>query len=426
MTAYHKKGKVDHQEQQQNNAYLQLTMSEIMGKAKEGLLALSIELGLQTIRLMIEQEVDSLVGPKGVHNPNRTAYRHGHEQSHLVVGGRKVSVKKPRVRSIEGQEVPLNTLSQFQASDPLTEAVLARMLHGVASRAYQSTLESFGPAVNSEGVSKSSVSRRFIAGTEKKLQELMQRPLGSLRMVALMIDGVAIGEHMLLAALGIDDQGKKHILGIQEGATENSSVCKSLLADLTERGLSAEQGLLVVIDGSKALAKAVKDVFGDRAVIQRCQVHKRRNVLEHLPESEKERIGRKIKLAYMEFEYAQAKFRLERIIEELDERYPGAANSLREGLEEILTVHKLNLPGRLRRSLSSTNLIESANSVATNVFSRVKNWRSGNQVLRWAAAGFLMAEEKFRRIQGYRDLTILTTQLQMAINKSDSIKSQTA
>jgi putative transposase len=250
---------------------------------------------LTSHQVKMPEEVDALVGPKGKHNPERKAVRHGKEKGFVILGGRKVAVEKVRVRSMDGREIPLETYQALQDPELLTQAALERMIHGLSTRNYEYGLEPVGEQLESSGTSKSTVSRRFIAATKKLLDELMKRRLDGRRYVALIIDGIVMAEHTVVAALGIDAEGKKQILGVWHGATENAAVCKALLSDLVERGLKTDDGILVVIDGSKALRAAVRDVLGDTAIVQRCQVHKERNVLEHLPEKHRDWVKRKLR-----------------------------------------------------------------------------------------------------------------------------------
>ncbi len=257
------------------------------------------------------------------------------------------------------------------------------------------------------GISKSSISRRFIAATRKAMTELLQRPLGGFDILALFIGGVVLSGHTVTVAPGIDGLGQKHILGLAEGATENAAVCKRLLGSLAERGFRCEAGFLAVTGGSKALHKAVTDVFGQHAVIQRCRVHKKRNVLDHLPQRKQDEIAKRLDAAWSEEDYDAAKAGLESLAKELEKDHPGAAESLREGLEETLTVARLGLPDILARSLRSTNVIESVFDAVGTLVKRVKRWRHGEQVQRWISAGLLKAEPRLRRIKGHRDLCLL-------------------
>jgi putative transposase len=325
-------------------------------------------------------------------------------------------VEKVRVRSVDGAEIPLETYQALQDPELLTQAALERMIHGLSTRNYTHGLEPVGDDVESFGTSKSSVSRRFIAATKKKLEGLMQRRLGHRQFVALLIDGMVMAEHTVVAAMGIDAQGKKQMLGVWHGATESATVCKALLCDLVERGLKTDDGILVVIDGSKALRAAVRDVLGNHAIVQRCQVHKQRNVLEHLPENQRDWVKRRLREAWSHGNESDTLAALRRLAGQLDKAYPGAAASLREGMEETGTVIRLGLPELLQTTLRSTNAIESANEKVRMASRNVKRWQNGEQVLRWAAAGFLEAEKKFRAVKGFRQIPILVKALHNCVH----------
>jgi transposase-like protein len=385
-----------------------LDQEKLLDTAAGGLLNLSIELGFEVMRQMLELDVEELAGKKGKHNPQRKAYRHGSEQTKVVLGGEKRGVDKPRVRSVNGTELAIPCLSLFQNEDALSRAVLAKLFRGVSTRKYAGTLEH--PDQGSACTSKSDVNRRFIAALEPMVAQFLGRCLDD-DYPAIMIDGMNIGEMTVLAAMGIRKDGTKQMLGVIEGSSENHLVANALLIDLIGRGLAADIPHLFVLDGGKALHKAVTDTFGQFATIQRCQVHKKRNVLSHLPKSEQSNVSLALSRAYLEFDYDKAKKELTLIADNLMGRYPTAAASLLEGLEETLTVHRLAIPGLLRQTLCSTNPMESANSVCMGIVRRIKNWKDGKMVLRNITAGFLEAEKSFRRIKGYRQIPVLTSSL---------------
>ncbi len=380
----------------------------LLETAATGLLELSIKLGFEALSQILEMDVEALAGKKGKHNPQRKAYRHGNESTKVVLGGEKRSIVKPRVRSVDGTELSLPSLTWFQNEDPLSQAVMAKLLCGVSTRKYAAASDH--PSQKSSCTSKSEVSRRFIATLEPMVSEFLSRPLNDDYHV-IMIDGMVISNMTILAAMGIKKDGTKHILGVREGGTENNTVVKELLNNLISRGLKQDVPRLYVLDGGKALHKAVKDTFGKYALIQRCQVHKKRNVLDHLPKSEQANIGFAISRAYLEHDYDKAHRELLLISNNLEVRYPQAAASLLEGLEETLTVHKLKIPGLLRKTLCSTNPIESANSSCKSFVRNIKNWRDGEMILRNITAGFMQAEKGFRRINGYQQMPVLISSL---------------
>src|SRR6266849_6994497 len=383
-----------------------IAVRDLAGAVKKGLLALSVGVGLAVVHELFEAEVTRLAGPKGKHDPERQAYRHGQETREVTLGGRGVQVDKPRVRSVDKEEVELRTFHTFAGRDLLSAAALERMLAGLSTRRYPAGLEPIGD-VEPLATSKSAISRRFVQGTEQKLAELFGRDLSQLDLLAIFIDGILISEHCVVVALGVDTAGRKQPLGLWEGSTENKTVCTALLANLIERGLDPERPRLFVIDGGKAIRAAVVSTFGKHAVIQRCRAHKRRNVLDHLPQSERTFVGRKLDQAWKEPNAGRAEAQLRALAKHLEVKHPGAATSLLEGLEETLTVTRLGLSPSLLRTFKSTNPVESMISVGRTVARNVKRWRDGKMVLRWTAAGLLEAEKQFRRVNGYRDMPIL-------------------
>jgi len=393
---------------------VQEALGQLVGSAKEGLLALSVGVGLGVLAELLEEEVVDVVGTKGKHDPERTAVRHGHESGEVTLGGRRVGVERPRVRSADGRaEVRLRTYEYFADRDPLTRSVLERMLAGVSTRRYRRTQEPVGSEVeqSARSTSKSSVSRTFIERTRGALSELMSRRLGDVRLAVMMIDGLELQGRTNVVALGITTEGVKIPLGLWEGSTENATVATALLSDLVERGLDAEQGILFVIDGAKALRKAIRNVFGD-APVQRCVRHKERNVTDHLPERERPAVKQRLRRAWALDEHDRALDQLRALASELDRSYPGAAGSLREGLEETLTLTRLGVTGNLKRTLESTNPCESMIEIVRHTQRNVKRWSSGEMALRWTAAGMLEAEKQFRKIIGYRDLATLVVAIE--------------
>ena len=391
-----------------------IALAELAETAREGLLALSVGVGLAVVGEIFEEELTQLVGARGKHSPERQAYRHGQERRQLTLGGRRVEVQKPRARSKAGEEVELESYRLFASRDLLTEAALNRMLAGLSTRRYRAGLEPVGK-LEPKATSRSAISRRFVAGTKRKLADLFGRDLSELDLLALFIDGIETAEHTIVVALGVDADGHKHPLGLWEGSTENKAVCQSLLNNLIERGLDPERPILAVIDGGKAIRSALKATLGERVLIARCRAHKRRNILDHLPEDQRTFIGRKLDKAWQQTDAERAEQELRSLARQLQADHPGAAASLREGLEETLTVTRLGLSPSLLRTFKSTNPIESMISVARTVTGNVKRWRNGEMVLRWTAAGVLEAEKQFRRINGYRDLQLLRHALEATL-----------
>lgn len=381
------------------------------------LLDLVFRIGFTGLETLLEQERTMLVGTRYKHNAGRACTRAGYDQDgELVLGGRKIKVARPRVRTVKDEngksnEIPLEAWEAFSNEDPLTERSLEQMLAGVATRKYARSLENLPNEISSHSTSKSSVCRRFVEATIEALATLMNASIATLDIHALMLDGKIVGGHTVIAALGIDRDGNKHPLGVWEGATENAETCKSLLTNLVERGLPTNRSLLIVMDGGKALAKAVRDVFGKRAVIQRCQVHKKRNVLEHLPENQRKMVGATISTAYRCRDPERALQLLKKLARFLEKKHPGAAASLREGMEETLTVLRFGLPEALERTLTTTNIIENLNGTMKRVSRNVKNWQDGTMALRWYAAAIAEAQKGFRRLKGYQGMKTLIAAL---------------
>jgi putative transposase len=392
---------------------LHLALADITNTAREGLLAMSVATGLAVMQAMFEAEITDAAGDKGKHNPDRSAVRHGSGKGSVVLGGRRVEVSRPRARTMDGHEVPLGSYAQFAADDLLSQVVMERMLAGVATRRHARIAEPVGKDVlaTASATSRSAVSRRFVRETETALAELLARDLSEHDIKVLMIDGEHLADRCVVVALAITADGSKLPVGLWEGATENKTVVTALLADLVSRGLSAEDGLLVVLDGAKALSAAVKTVFGAKAAVQRCTLHKRRNIADHLPDKEKAWVDAKLVRAFNHADPEQGLLNARHLASLLDKTYPGAASSLREGLEEMFTVSRLGIDGRLAKTLTTSNPVDSMISIARTTNRNVKNWRDGHMVLRWTAAGMLNAERSFRRVKGYKQMPQLIAAL---------------
>jgi transposase-like protein len=391
-----------------------VAMAEIAADLREGLLALAVGAGLQVMAQLMEADVTAACGPRGQHNPDRAATRHGTEAGSVTLGGRRMPVRRPRVRSVDGSgEVPVPAYELFSSTELLGRMAMERMLAGVSTRRYPVALEPVGDQVEQDGksTSKSAVSRKFVAMTETALADLLAADLSGLDLVAVMIDGVHFADHLCVVALGIGIDGTKHPLALVEGSTENTTLVRGLLVGLRDRGLDVTKPILAVLDGAKALSAAVKEVF-DHPVIARCQLHKLRNVQDHLPEKMRGPVGRRMRQAYHADSALQAQALLEALATELDKTHPGAAGSLREGLAETLTVLRLGVPPTLARSLRSTNAVESMISICRDHSRNVKHWRDGQMALRWCAAGMVEASKQFRRVNGHLHLAALRTSLE--------------
>jgi len=385
-----------------------LPMAEVWAEMQAQVEDLAGQAGLQILRAILENEVTRRVGPPHRPNSRGGCVRWGKQPGYVVFSGRKVSLERPRVRTREGQEVELESYRQLQQDGKLQRAVREGVVSGLSTRNYGRAVES---VLEGYGIEKSSVSRQFVAASSNELRALCERRSEDLNLVVLMIDGIHFGGQVLVVALGIAEGGEKHVLGVWQGATENTTVVKGLLKDLIDRGLDLGRRYLVVMDGSKALRAGVERVFGERVEVQRCQVHKRRNIREYLPENCQKDYDRRMRHAYGMHNYTEAKAALEKIFRQLERVNPTAARSLEEGLEETLTVHRLGIGEVLRRKLATTNPIESCLSTVQRVARNVKRWREGNQPLRWTATGLLEAERKFRRIKGYQELLLLKERL---------------
>ncbi len=389
---------------------IQEALGELVGAAREGLLALSVGVGLGVVHELMDVEVTEVVGPKGKHNLDRTAKRHGHEDGSMTLGGRRVGVRRPRMRSADDEhEIPVQTYEYFADRDPLTRAVMDRMLAGVSTRKFAAVGEPVGLGVesSSSATSKTSVSEMFVERTATALTELMSRRLEDVRLAVMMLDGLEIADRTHVVALGISTEGVKIPLGLWEGSTENATLTRTLLADLVDRGLDPEQAILFVIDGGKALRKAIKDVFGTHALVHRCQRHKERNVCDLLPERDRDQVRARMRAAWSLTDADLAEQRLRLLASELDRTWPDAAASLREGMHDTLTLMRLGITGMLAQTLCSTNPCESMIEIVRYTQRNVKRWRDGTMRKRWTAAGMLVAEQQFRRIIGYRDLAKL-------------------
>ena len=388
---------------------MMLPMAEMVGWLRKGVGELIRQAGLQLMDLLMQEEVRELVGERSHPQPDRTANRWGTERGYCVVMGQKVPIQRPRVRTIEDKEVRLGSYEMFHGGEPLTETVWEKLMLGLSTRKYGQAVREFSEAY---GLEKSAISEHFIEASREKLKEMMERRLDKVRLCALLIDATPFEGQQMVAALGIGEDGRKTILGIRQGATENATVVGELLGDLLDRGLDFTQPRLYVLDGGKALTAAVKKHAGENAAIQRCQVHKRRNVLDHLTDEQKPGVAKRLNAAYALEDYAAAKQALNALHRELMDLNPSAARSLGEGMEETLTVHRLHLPMQLRKTLASTNVIESAFSTVEDACRNVKRWHGGDQRERWVGSGLLVAQKQFRRVQGYKQIPMLIRELE--------------
>ncbi len=372
---------------------------------------LANQIGVLALSAVLESDVEAHAGPKHAHEDGLPARRHGYEDGWIWYNGRKLGIKRPRARTAVG-ELELPRYHLFQSPRRSQRSVMKRVLARVSMRRYGAALEA---AAEGHGIDKSSISRHWKAASAEKLAALLARPLGGIDLTAIMIDGVGFGDETIVVALGIDVSGRKHILGLMAGTTENAVLVRSLLADLVSRGLDPAKRYLFVLDGAKALLKGVRDVFGANAIVQRCRVHKLRNILDKLPEKHHWMVATRLRAAWGMNSYQDAKAAVDEILTMLDNLSSLAAESLREGLEATLTLHRLDIPPAVRVSLYSTNPIENVFSSVASQVRRIHNWKSGEgMALRWAATFLLDAEQRFHRIKGHAAMTLLANALARA------------
>jgi putative transposase len=394
-----------------------LPMSPLLAEVAGAIEQTAAQAGLLMIKALIDEEVEQIAGVRYEHQADRQATRWGHDEGQVVFGGRKVALPRPRVRSVDGREVPLERYQAFAHPRRMQEAVSQRILRRVSTRDYAGALDD---VCDGYGIAKSSVSRQWKAASRRQLKEMLERPLGELDLCVVFLDGKEFHDFTLIVAVGVDRQGRKHVLGLWSGATENAEVCGALLDDLLERGLSKDKSYLFVLDGAKALKKAVVSRFGSKALIQRCRVHKKRNLQKYLPKKYHGMLSLKLKMAWGMTEYDQALKELRKVHDWLASINQAAAASLEEGLEETLTINRLGLPPQLRRIFSSTNLIESCFSRAGDLCRNVKRWRDGNMACRWAASVLLDAQSRFRRIQAYSQLPLLINAMATFLDRQEA------
>lgn len=413
----------DRPRQPQVGVQLPLPLLSLLKTAREGFFELCVLVGQQALHALMEQDRTELCGPRWSRDPSRSAVRGGSTSSEVTLGGRRVTVRRLRASSVDGQELQLPSFAWAADRDPLDEHTWRAIAAGVSTRGYTGTLEPLPEELEQRSTSSSSVSRRFVAMSQRQLSACLSRPLGELDLWVVMIDGIAFRDHTILVAMGIDSTGKKHVLGLREGTTENASVAGALLSDLVNRGLPADRPLLFVIDGAKALRKAIREVFGEAGVVHRCQIHKIRNVLEHLPQHMHATVRRAMNDAYKSSKPKSALRQLERLAASLESDHPGAAGSLREGLEETLTLQSLgiNVGGTLWKTLRSTNPIENLNGGVAQFTRNVRRWRNGSMILRWVGSAILEAEKKFRRVRGHREMPVLVQAL-LARTKNKEVR----
>ena len=386
---------------------------------REGFFELCLRVGEQALDALMEQDRTELCGPKWARQPSRQAGRGGSTASEITLGGRRIRVRRLRAAAVDGRELALPSVLWAAERDPLDAQTWRAIVAGVSTRTYGATVEPVPDTFTARSTSRSAVSRRFVALSQQPLTRGLSRPVSDLDLRVVMIDGIDYHDHTILIALGIDGQGSKHVLGVREGTTENSAVAGALLRDLVDRGLNAQGPRLFVIDGAKALRTAIRRVCGTLGVVHRCQVHTLRNVLEHLPEALRPSVRHAMRQAYdPATSAASAQRQLERLAASLAPDHPGAAASLREGLEETLTLQTLGISGALWKTRRSTNPIENLNGGVAAFTRNVRRWRNGAMILRWVGSAILEAEQQFRRVRGFREMPALSDALHQLVPTS--------
>jgi transposase-like protein len=392
-----------------------LPMNQMLFDVARAIEQTASQAGLLMMKAMIDEEVEQVAGQRYMHQPDRRAVRWGHDEGHVIFAGRKVAMERPRVRSVDGQETLLSRYHAFAHPRRMQEAVSQRILRRVSTRDYAGVLDEL---CDGYGIDKSSISRQFKAAGVRELKQLLERPLHELDLRVILLDGKEFHDFTLIAALGVDSGGSKHVLGLWPGATENAEVCGALLDELIERGLSTDRRYLFILDGAKALKKAVTERFGSEVLIQRCRLHKERNIQKYLPKKYHKLLSMKLWAAWSMTKYEEAYKELQKVHDWLVSINQAAARSLDEGFEQTLTVSKLGLPGELRRLFGSTNMIESCFSRADDLCRNVKRWRNANMAWRWAGTVLLEAERRFHRIKGYRQMPLVIEALSVTVPKS--------
>jgi putative transposase len=398
---------------------LVIPLKEVVELIQRGLMNLAMTAFSKLAEEVMDCEVTALVGPKNQADPKRSNMRWGSEPGYCVVGGQKIPLQRPRVRDTRKREVPLGSYELMQRASLMEDSVWQKVIHGLTTRRYSEVVKELEQAY---GIEKSTISEHFIEASRQRLQKLLERPLHDQALCAMMIDGTCFHDQQVIVSLGITVFGQKLVLGLRQGATENATVVKQLLSDLQSRGVDFGVPRLYILDGGKALQAAVQHAAGKAALVQRCQVHKIRNVVDHLTEEYQSHVRQKMRSAYAMRDHNDAKRALDRLLHELMDLNPSAARSLEEGREETLTVHRLRVPEKLRVSLASTNLIESAFSLVETVCRNVKRWQGGDQYLRWVASGLLWAESRWNRLHGYREIPILVKEMELALLKKIPVR----
>jgi transposase-like protein len=388
-----------------------LPLVELIEQARLTVSSVLDEVSQQTIEMILQLSAEQLAGPRTPGKASGEIRWHGSQAGRVSLEDRQVNVRRPRLRQKgqqRGGEVEIPAYRALQKNPAMGERMFGALLRGVSTRQYHEVLPCMAETA---GVSKSAVSERAIEASAAQLEELLERRWDSTELLVIYIDGMQFGGQHVISAVGVDLQGHKHVLGLQQGATENTAAVKSLLVHLREHGVRTGQRYLFVIDGAKALRAGIAEVFGSEQAVQRCRAHKIRNVLEELPQEQHAQVRSLMRAAYRLERAEEGMAKMEKMASWLEREYPTAASSLREGLPETFTINRLGLPPSLHRCLGTTNLIESPQSGVRKRTGNVTRWRDGEMVLRWVAGAYLLTEKHFRKIMGYENLWALAAVL---------------
>ena len=390
-------------------------VEEAFAEVQQSFERLCLAAGIDALGAMMEADVEAACGPRHGRDERREAHRWGKTRGRIGFHGGKVEVERPRVRAVDGREMAIPSWDRATSEDWLGRWAMNLMLINVSTRRFGRAVrlpEGDVPAGHGSGVSKSAASRRFVALSTEKLDAFMNADLSRLDLLVIQIDGLHVSDDLVLvAAIGIDGEGGKHPLAVVEGATENTATVQALLDNLVERGLDPAVSRLFIVDGAKALSKAIRVTFGKDSLIQRCQVHKARNIMDRLPKALHASTRRVLRQAWELDDAEKAEKLIRNLARRLDQDRPGVSASILEGLDEILTVVRLKLPMELRRSLACTNIAENMMGTIRRVTRNVKRWRNGKMALRWVAAGMIEAAKGFRKLKAHKQLPALRTAL---------------
>lgn len=405
----------------QTNGQILLPVVNLIQSASQVVETVIHEIGVQTLEMILRLSAEQIAGPRTPGKASGEIRWHGSQAGQVKLADRKVRVQRPRLRHKTDGEMKVPAYEKLRADRGLSDQMLGALLRGVSTRAYQEVLPEMAATV---GVSRSSVSRQAIEASAEQLKELQERRWEGIEILVIYIDGQRFASHHIMSAVGVDVDGKKHILGIECGATENAAATKRLLIHLRDQGLPADRKYLFIIDGAKALRCAIDEVFGSEQAVQRCRNHKVRNVMNELPDDQKTQTLNLMRAAWKLKTAEDGEKRLEQLACFLERDYESAARSLREGMAEMFTLQRLQIPVSLHKCLATTNLIESPQGGVHRRTRNVTRWRDADMVERWAASAWLLTEKNFRRVIGHSDLWALASILGRDINRNDDSKKE--